>query len=298
MFSSLLPGVRHVRAPLVAGFLWLLGLWLLIAGHIPTKEHAPGGLRTLIDLGDRMGRISLGVVAAFAAYLLGTAAAQFFGPFTGELARFVQFLRGLPPFETEGVVSSDPGILFTSTAESSIKAAASERLGEIRRRAFAGRVDPDNIVGLTTDFDDEEDWSIFDAENPRPSDKWRYLIDQARQRSVYEFDLLATRLMTNQPEIFAELDRHRSEAELRYQLVLPLLFVDLALAITWTSWMILALPLVVFLFVQGMHSAQRAGDIIADAVLIGQVTPPAVERVERIAEELIQAERQAGGASA
>ena len=63
VFSSLLPGVRHVRAPLVAGFLWLLGLWLLIAGRIPAREHATGGLRTLIDLGDRMGRISLGVVA-------------------------------------------------------------------------------------------------------------------------------------------------------------------------------------------------------------------------------------------
>jgi hypothetical protein len=289
VFATLLPGVRHIRAPLAAGFLWLLGVWLLVADHLPAKEDATGGLHTLVDIGDRMGRISQGVVAAFAAYIVGAAAAQFFGRFTGELSRFVQFLRGLPPFETEGVVSGDPGILFTATAESSIKAAASDRLGETRRRALASAVDADSIINVTTEFSDQDDWMVFQAENERQWDKWDFLIDQARKRSVYEFELLATRLMTTQPELFGELDRHRAEAELRYQLVFPLIFVDIALAITWTPWIVLALPLVGFLFVQGMYSAQRAGDIVADAVLIGQVTPPAVERVIRITDELIQA---------
>lgn len=56
------------NAPLAAGFLWLLGIWLLVADHIPAKHEATGGLRPLIDLGDKIGRISLGAVA-IAAYI-------------------------------------------------------------------------------------------------------------------------------------------------------------------------------------------------------------------------------------
>jgi hypothetical protein len=289
MFASLLPGVRHVRAPLAAGFLWLSGAWLLLADQIPDQQVATGGLRTLIDLGNEIGRVPLGVVAAFAAYVVGTAAAQLFGRFTRELSGVVQLLRGLPPSESPGIRGDDPGILFTFTAESSIKATASDRLGEVRRRAFAANVDPDAIIGVTTVFSDEEDYQIFHAEHPRSWDKWNFLIDQAQRRSIREFELLATRLMTSDPQLFAELDRHRAEAELRYQLVPALVFADIALAFTWTPWCLLALPLVAFLFVQGMHSAERAGDIVADAALVGQVAAPAVERVARIADELIQA---------
>jgi len=293
MFATLLPGVRFVRAPLAAGFLWLLGGWLLLADHVPTKSKATGGLHTLIDLSDRMGRISLGVVAAFSAYIVGAAAAQFFGRFIGELARLVQFLRGLPPTESQATVSEDADILFTSTAESSIKAAVSDRLGETRQRALDADTSAVAIVRLTTDFEDAADWGAFDAETPREWDKWDFLIDQAQKRSVAEFELLATRLMTTEPQLFAELDRHRAEAELRYQLVFPLVFVDIALAITWTPWILFALSLVALLFVQGMYSAQRAGDIVADAVLNGQVTPPAVERLVRITDDQIAAKRLA-----
>jgi hypothetical protein len=235
VFASILPGLRHIRAPIAAGFLWLLGIWLLVAAHIPAKHEATGGLRTLIDLGDKVGRVPLGSVAIFAAYIVGTAAAQFFGRISGELARFVQFVGGFPPFETQGIVSNDPGILFTGTAESSIKAAAGERLGETRRWALAAGVDADDIVNLTTEFSDRDDWMVFQSETPRQWDKWDFLIDQAQKRSAYEFELLAARLMTTQPETFAELDRHRAEAELRYQLVFPLMFVDIAIAITWTN---------------------------------------------------------------
>jgi hypothetical protein len=96
VFATLLPGLRHLRAPLAAGFLWLLGAWLLLADHIPVRHEATGGLRTLIDLGDQLGRVSLGVVAAFAAYVVGSAAAQLFGRPTRDLSVIVQLFRGQP----------------------------------------------------------------------------------------------------------------------------------------------------------------------------------------------------------
>jgi len=43
------------------------------------------------------------------------------------------------------------------------------------------------------------------------------------------------------PQLFSALDRHRPEAELRYQLAPALLFVDIALAITWTPWTLFGL---------------------------------------------------------
>lgn len=288
MFASLLPGLRHIRAPLAAGFVWLLGGWLLLADHVPAKQDATGGLETLIALGERLNPVALGAVAAFSAYVVGAIAAEILGPVTRDLSMIYQTFRGNPPSERTGAVPRDPGILFTQSAEVSIKAVASERVGEVRRRLQEAQIKPSAIINATHEFADEEDHQIFYMEHP---DSWMqgdFLTEQAQTRSLSEFDLLTTRLMSTDPGLFAEIDRRRAEAELRYQLVPAVLFLDAALAITWTPWVLLALPVAGLLFIQGVRSAEKAGDMVADAVLIGQVTPPAIERVTRIADELIQ----------
>jgi hypothetical protein len=74
MLASLLPGVRHVRTPLIAGYLYFLAVWLLLgpdrlvpgAGGDTVAEHR---LANAIDLAGRGGTLAALSVAAI---LLGS----------------------------------------------------------------------------------------------------------------------------------------------------------------------------------------------------------------------------------
>ena len=69
--TQLLPGLRDVRAPLVAGYLWLFTGWLLLAGHLPAKTDADV-YANAFAVGDAVGQIGWVTVASVAAYLLGS----------------------------------------------------------------------------------------------------------------------------------------------------------------------------------------------------------------------------------
>jgi hypothetical protein len=68
----LLPGLRELRAPLVAGYVHLLSLFILFWGAIPTKSEAEGSLSQIYDLADWLGKPIMLAVATFGAYLLGS----------------------------------------------------------------------------------------------------------------------------------------------------------------------------------------------------------------------------------
>jgi hypothetical protein len=68
---NLLPGIREVRAPLVAGYLWLLAGWLAIGRSLPSPATATGLLNDVYDFADSLSRPVLLAAASLAAYLLG-----------------------------------------------------------------------------------------------------------------------------------------------------------------------------------------------------------------------------------
>lgn len=76
MFSnvlmSLLPGVREVRTPLTAGYIWLTLGWLAWGSHAPTVRPTAGMFAMLWDVGMYIGKGGLFVVASFAAFLVGS----------------------------------------------------------------------------------------------------------------------------------------------------------------------------------------------------------------------------------
>jgi hypothetical protein len=69
--TQLLPGLRDVRGPLIAGYLWLFAGWLLLAGHLPDRDAA-GVYTRSFEVGDALGRAGLAAAASIAAYLLGS----------------------------------------------------------------------------------------------------------------------------------------------------------------------------------------------------------------------------------
>ncbi len=70
--GSLLPGLREVRAPLAAGYLWLLALWLFYGGDNPDRSDARGLIERLYELEGLVSEIGLAVAVSFLAYLVGT----------------------------------------------------------------------------------------------------------------------------------------------------------------------------------------------------------------------------------
>jgi hypothetical protein len=70
VLANVLPGLREVRAPLAAGYLWLLFIYLLCG--IPDTADAPRFVERIASLGGALSQVGVAVVVSFAAYLLGS----------------------------------------------------------------------------------------------------------------------------------------------------------------------------------------------------------------------------------
>jgi hypothetical protein len=71
VLASLLPGLREIRAPLAAGYLWLVVAWLVFQDRVETGAAASGSVDALLTLKDELGTGGLTAAATFVAYLVG-----------------------------------------------------------------------------------------------------------------------------------------------------------------------------------------------------------------------------------
>jgi hypothetical protein len=75
VLAGLLPGLRELRAPLAAGYLWLLLLWLAFGDEFPSAgEVHPGPVERLYQLEPVISSLGLAVVASVGAYVVGSIA--------------------------------------------------------------------------------------------------------------------------------------------------------------------------------------------------------------------------------
>jgi hypothetical protein len=68
--SNLLPGFRQLRAPLAAGYLWLLFIYLV--ADLGDAHPTSGITKQIADLGDALSPVGVAAAAGFAAYLIGS----------------------------------------------------------------------------------------------------------------------------------------------------------------------------------------------------------------------------------
>lgn len=71
MFTGLLPGIREIRTPLAAGYLWLVFAFF-VAGSPETAKDAPGPVEDLLEAIKPLGAAATTVTLSFAAYLVGS----------------------------------------------------------------------------------------------------------------------------------------------------------------------------------------------------------------------------------
>jgi hypothetical protein len=269
VLTSLLPGFRDLRAPLSAGFLWLLVIWLAIEPGLPDEDDATGLVASLLVLKDAASPLGLAAAATFAAYVLGSVAEAVAGP--------LAWLATLPitPWLTD---EYKPPRRLGSRSYS----AAADDLTEKARSGLwdlCGRVSSEaartlrrsDVRGLTNDVAGID----FNPEG-----------DSVFNEAQKELAQMRTRLLADEPELFSMVDRLYAEAEFRIAIAPPL--VGLAIVIVFRGPWWLGVPIVItagLLRIQGAQRYRASNEALVEAARIGKVTPPVVDRLRAALDE-------------
>jgi hypothetical protein len=249
ILGSVLPGLREIRAPIVAGYLWLVLAWILIGQDLDTRPH-DGVLASFYDLGHEVGRLGVAVAVGVVAYLVG-AVSQSVGEIIPSVAAsdrsgvrrllrpFDFFLRPVPRVEMRPIERIDRAVAEARRAV--------ERAGPNLR--------PEQITRLRSEayneLDDRSDLALLDARS--------------------ELRLPATALLSDKPELFGEVDRLRAEGELRLAVVPPLIALTIAMSVVHNWYWIVALAPIALLLREGLIRADQSRREISDAIARGYV---------------------------
>ena len=176
MFAALLPSLRHLRAPVAAGYTWALALYLGIHRWLPsTSTDWKAEYTVLFDLHNILGRSGSALALSMLAYLVGSATIP-------PMAKLVRSRL----FQQRHQMS--PGTRRTDVRQ------GVERGMLYRIERLLEQLSPDGIDNSNTA---------------------REIRNECSGRSMMD------RLLVTTPLLYAEADRHLSEAELRLGLIPP-----------------------------------------------------------------------------
>jgi len=71
VLANILPGLREIRAPLAAGYLLLISVWILIHDHVKRGTGASETVEAIADLKGVLGTAAFAAALSFVAYLIG-----------------------------------------------------------------------------------------------------------------------------------------------------------------------------------------------------------------------------------
>jgi hypothetical protein len=295
---NILPGLRELRAPLAAGYLWLLVGWLAF-GDAELPRHAREFLEEFRGLGDA-------VALSFAAYLLGALLSDAFRPIWTRL--IVNRRKLLARYFDELTRANQPSIQYDlrelrnreAKARTSVeKNPPSPRTVAARREAFvqhfayaphlsvirenavrtliSGVSEPLTVRGIRT---------LVSLVPSRRSDylsstqlgfvtpsEW---LAGVSSTAASELDIARFRLLSEQRDLFNEVDRLRAEGQFRLAVAVPLIALAITLCVTeHFAWFIAALPVCVFAW-QGLDRLDESGERVVDSLRAETVTIPAL----------------------
>jgi hypothetical protein len=92
LITQLLPGLRDIRGPLIAGYLWLFTSWLLFADLLPKRGDADVYAHAF-EAGNALGRVGLLAAISVGAYLFGSLIQAVPGWIAYNCQRLARFLR-------------------------------------------------------------------------------------------------------------------------------------------------------------------------------------------------------------
>jgi hypothetical protein len=300
---NLLPGLRELRAPLAAGYLWLVALWLSLGrmGWLPTKRPPGNGeVARLWDLGGALGKTVVLAAVTFVAYLIGSFVEMNPDGRTAALLKPVVLADRRPWYlrqrhqEKSAEVyeayreSHDKFMSFPASQATSVARSISLEARRDLIAALHGRRMLPGYIGSPPQPPEED---LLDE----------IIADSIIFQIVQEIQQLASRLLVKNQDLYGRYDRQMAEASVRMNVSIPL--TALLVLVTWLSsfsvWLRIALTLVAVIFGfmlmrQGFLRAVSARDVIVQALVIGEVESRYM-REEEPTESPAEEEEHAGG---
>jgi hypothetical protein len=323
MLANLLPGLREIRAPLTAGYVWLLAIYIAVEPHIPARGTETGIWETFAHLGDSISPAGQAAISAALAYVVGFSSELSVPPLLetvqgwrmSELRRralprflwqWVRSRRHRDPFEHSAIYSlkgygalmdilrprlialdqalRDVGTSLARAATTYHATPWSER-EHLDRIAVPFALEPITeilqptgaMLSRLTDFDGGTGDTVF------------YALDSAVDSLLEELDVVRTRLLGQEDELYSAIDRLNAEGEFRLALTLP----GLALALTLGyrgAWVlgVAVLGLCVAALIQGIRRLEASSDMTFEALRIDRAQAPLLERLDEIVATLKQ----------
>jgi hypothetical protein len=318
MLASLLPGVRELRAPLAAGYLWLVTLWIAVASKVPEMISTEGAYRDIYSLGQAVGKPAIAVASAFAAYLIGTLS------------------LGVTTFLTNWFSSLNS---LSRVAKKPIRQAVLRRIDEVlksgnrawediretlvRAREFIKEDDPrtfhviETLTVRSSNFDafsyrpnEEEEISfaytnipdlarkarvgihLIALQTPETSETLknnvlirhelgRKMVDLERyvDDCIADLPSLAARLVGKEPDVYGTYDRLRAESEFRVGVAVPLATLFITLAYRSTPLWVLGILPCIALAELGRRSSMQAFGQLAESLNAKRLDSPVLEGI-------------------
>lgn len=261
ILASALPGFRDLRAPLTAGYLWLILLWLVIKPDLstrPTNEI----MGTTYDLAKAAGPIWVGIGVGVCAYLIGSISQSLSSALNTYLTNI--WNRTYSYYDLREKRGKALPKIFASYH--------SDPVTKYEARAL-------ELVGDKEILNDEGD--LVDMEVQVQTRGFL-----AREDVLQKIELPATLLLTEQPQLFAEADRIRGESQFRLAVIVPLTAVISFATVTDSAWWILLLVPVVILLLQGFSKNLDYRSLMFGAVQVGHIKSERFEEFKDWAERL------------
>jgi len=289
MLTNLLPGLRDLRAPLAAGYLWLAGFWLLVVNAVPARSAATGVLAHIYTLASALGRGTVLVAISFVAYLIGSVlSVDADGAVVASLAPRVTRVLG----ERESInIVQVRGVNITGRLSIKVIDDIIDKAIQLKASAvlpiMPGKFhdnDDDTIKVVLAEWNAGVKYPIFPRRHGRllhheyerygwVNSPWALLSSNMIENLLREIRQLVTKLRVSSPPLFDQYDRARGEAEFRISVAFPLIFLAGVLAWKWTPLWLLLLLGVILIMESGLRRAREATDVVAQAALAGYVTP-------------------------
>lgn len=312
MLTNLLPGLRQVRAPLAAGYIWLLALWLVFERALPDRSSGDDLVTSIYRLGDLFSIIGIGVVLSFLAYLLGSLSTSLF-PWEASRPMRIRSLPPAPPQQSARVRARARLNPLTSQSRGALLDIARSVRAELESllstlgytveeylddAGLARGMDPTNraskVVPKARLLRRRHRQRVmgFGPGNASPTDF--EAIDEERIATAIARDLdviETTRLLGKDQELYSALDRFRAETEFRMALVPPVIAIGLVVTarVGW-PWsllsILLALALGLALFLDAVKLQRRTNDTLVQVLSDDRVQSPTVERLRNQAREM------------
>jgi hypothetical protein len=310
VLANLLPGLRDLRAPLAAGFIWLLFAWLLLEPRYSDWDKTDTPTGAILALRETLTPVAFAGVVSFVAYLIGSISETL----SHQAPRLLRRVRGpLSRHRAEDRVF-DLRMRFLPIVFVWLvgKRAAAERvelekdeIGQLiesdlrqtaqRRFTYDRSIDVDeNIVdkrlsGSILAF--EQIGVAFEGATEDGSTKDVLPPALAVTRQVTrELDVVADNLLDEKSDLFGPIDRLQSEAELRRAILVPVAALAVLLAIQNNIiWLTAGIVMCAALLYDAQAKEAAKLDRLQAALTRTPARSPTIARLDRLIDARLEA---------